>query len=457
MNNKTKLIIIVVAVLAVIMIGYGKVSQILRKDPEVVSIKAEFVGEVAPGEKYKKNMFDVKGTTAAGKVVSLNNFTVKNITGTTADDETSGEVLTNEDEQVLTDASSQTQNTEEISAEDDKNIIRAAQNGDSCEVEVESQGYTATAIVNITREIAAEFNIGYPQEDTAKVTFYSNGDLVFSGSGSITNFSNNFPWSDYDYTHVYIDEELEIENMNNWFSGAENLVYCDPLPKSVKTISSAFYNCVLLETTPEYFQCSNLKIMDYAFSNCYSLKEVDTIPVNVTSARYTFDTCTSLQNPVSLDKTSNLTNITGIFNGCTSLRNATSIPESVTTMDEAYMGCINIKEAVKFPGNVQTISNAYSGCEGLTTGASIPESVTDFTKCYYGCSSLTGTLEINTDSGSYTGCLQNATTNGDKLEILGNSGHLLDIQKDSGNSNITLQNAEAAAQQNERMLREQEG
>lgn len=413
MDGKIKagLAVAVVAIAAIA--GYNKISEKLKKDPVITGLQAEFIGEVAPGGKLTKNMFEVKGITESGQLVPIRDF------------------------------SSET--------------AQAAANGDSCEIELTSQGYTATTIIPITREAVFTQKIGYPNEDDATVTCYSNGDLEFTGNGDITNFSSVLPWSKCEYTHVYIDEALNIENMDGWFAGNEYLVYCSDLPKTVKTIRNTFRNCYSLEQTPDYFQCSNLKIMDYAFSGCVRLKEIDIIPVNVASMRYAFENCSALQTPVNLGKTSNLTDVSGVHKGCSGLREAADIPETVTAMDECYLGCLNIKKAVKFPSNVQSIASAYQGDTALETGATIPESVIDFTNVYNGCSALTGTLEINTDTDAFNGALLGATTNGDKLSISGNCGNLLAIQKNSGNGSITLADPEAAAQQNERMIREQEG
>lgn len=410
MDNKIKAII-AVAVVAVGMIGYTQISKEMNKDPEITGLQAEFVGKVGPGGSLSKNMFKVTGTTEAGKVVQINDFSSKTTT--------------------------------------------AAESGASCEVNIEAQGQSATVIVDITREPVLEENIGYPNEKSAKVTCYSNGDLEFTGKGDITNFTT-FPWSSSTYSHVYIDDSLKIENMDNWFEGNENLVYCDNLPKTLKTMKSTFAGCTAIEKTPDYFQCSNLKIMDYAFSGCSALKEADIIPVNVSSMKYTYADCISLQSPISLDKTSNLTNVSGLYSGCTSLREATTIPDSVIYMNETYKDCINIKEAVKFPKSIEEISAAYAGCTGLLTGATIPESVINFTDCYNGCESLNGKLEINSDSDSFEGVLMGATTNGDKLSISGNCGNLLAIQKNASNSNIVMADPEAASKQNERLNREKE-
>lgn len=412
MDGKLKILVGACVGIAALAIGFTQVSKMLDKDPVITGLEAEFVGEVGPGKTLSKDMFEVKGVTDSGKLVAIKDFSSK--------------------------------------------TTKAAENGATCEIELESQGYTTTAIVNITRKPVFTQDIGYPNEKSATVTCYSNGDLEFSGSGQITNFSKDVPWEDCDYTHVYIDEALEIENMDYWFEGNKALVYCDDLPKTVKTIKNTFAGCSSLERTPDYFQCSNLKIFDYAFSGCTALKEADMIPVNATSLKYTFEKCTALQNPISLDKATNLMNVSGLYNGCTNLREAVPIPDSVTDMKECYKDCINIKEAVKFPANVQDISSAYQGSTALMSGASIPESVIDFTNCYKGCSALCGNLEINSDTSKFAGALSGASTNGDRLSISGNSGNLLAIQKDAENPSIVLDDPEAAAQQNERMLREQE-
>lgn len=411
MDNKIKAII-AVAVVAVGMIGYSRISKEMNKDPEITGLQAEFVGKVGPGESLSKSMFKVTGTTEAGKSVQIDDFSSKTTT--------------------------------------------AAENGASCEVDIEAQGQSVTVIVDITREPVLEEDIGYPNEKSAKVTCYSNGDLEFTGKGDITNFTKTLPWSSSTYSHVYIDDSLKIENMDSWFEGNKNLVYCDNLPKTLKTMKSTFAGCTTIKKTPDYFQCSNLKIMDYAFSGCSALKEADIIPVNVSSMKYTYANCSSLQKPISLNKTSNLTNVSGLYSGCINLREATEIPDSVIYMNETYKDCINIKEAVKFPKSIEEISATYEGCTGLLTGATIPESVINFTDCYNGCESLNGKLEINSDSDSFEGALMGATTNGDKLSISGNCGNLLAIQKNASNNNIVLADPEAASKQNERLNREKE-
>ena len=422
MGNKLKYI---AAAVVVIMLGVVCFKKFFPSegDPDVTGIQAEFIGEIAPGGSYNRSMFKVQGVTPAGRLVELKEYSVY-------------------DPSV------------EVEEGEERPPLRAAAHGSTCEVVVKAQGYEDTVTVEITREAVGKKDIGYPDASSATVTCYKNGDLEFTGKGTIMNFAGSVPWSKNKYSHVYIDEALELETMDSWFAGNANLVYCDPIPKTVKTMRRTFANCTSLEKTPDYFQCSELQIMNATFSGCKSLKQVDVIPVNVASLQYTFEACSSLQDPASLDKTSHLTNITGLYSGCTMLREVTAIPETVITMDKAYKNCVNIKEPARFPMNVQTISEAYAGCTGLNVGTTIPETVTNMTRCYSGCSTLTGSLEINSDTSNFSGFLQSATTNGDKLEIFGNSGNLLAIQKDSGNSNISLADPVAAALQNERLNRE---
>ena len=408
-RKKSPILLITVLILGVFVLASG-LSEKLNKDPSVTGIRAEFNGSIRPGESFTAEMFTVKGVTADSRLVPLRKFTVTNET--------------------------------------------AAMNGGTCEATIVAQGHETTVIVPITREEVAALNIGYPYKEDVKVTFYSNGDLEFTGTGDVQNFGD-IPWKEYEYTHVYFDDSLSITKMDQWFKGSKTLTYISSLPKTVKSIKEMASGCELLEVAPEYFQCQSLKVMDNAFYGCSLIENVDVLPVSVTSAKYTFSGCVSLQNPCDMSKTSNLTDISGIHSGCTSLRNAPEIPETVAVMDESFKGCINVQYATKFPENVQSIREAYANCTSLETASTIPEKVKDISQCYTGCNSLSGVLEINTDTKSFSGVLRNAVTMGDILSISGNSGNLLAIQQDSESSNIILADPEAAANQNKRMLAEE--
>lgn len=407
-KNKPIFLIIVV-LLGVVILGDGMLGK-FSKDPSVTGIRAEFTGTVHPGEHLTPDMFTVKGVTADSRLVALKNFTV---TGQ-----------------------------------------KASANGGTCEATISAQGHETATIVHITREEVAALDIGYPYKEDVKVTFYSNGDLEFSGTGDVQNFGE-IPWSEYEYTHVFFDDNLSITKMDQWFKDSKTLTYISPLPKTVKSIKDMASGCIQLREAPEYFQCQDLKVMDNAFSGCKSMESVDVLPVNVTSAKYAFSGCVSLQNPCDMSKTSDLTDISGIHSDCTSLRNVPEIPETVAVMDESFKGCINVQYATKFPENVQSVRDAYANCTSMETAATIPERAKDISQCYAGCNALAGALEINTDTKNFTGVLRKAVTMGDTLTISGNSGNLLAIQQDSGNSNIILSDPEAAAQQHERMVAEE--
>ena len=403
------ILLITVLMLGIFVFASGLFGK-LSKDPSVTGIRADFNGLIRPGEPFNADMFIVKGITEDSRLVPLKNFTVTSET--------------------------------------------AATNGGTCETIITAQGHEVTAIVPITREEVASLNIGYPYKEDVKVTFYSNGDLEFTGTGDVQNFGD-IPWKEYEYTHVYFDGNLTITKMDQWFKGSKTLTYIDSLPKTVKSIKEMASGCELLKDAPEYFQCQNLKVMDNAFWGCSLIENVDVLPVNVTSAKYAFSGCVSLQNPCDMGKTSNLIDISGIHSGCTSLRNVPEIPETVAVMDESFKGCINIQYAAKFPQNVQSIREAYANCTSLETASTIPEKAKDISQCYIGCNALSGTLEINTDTKNFAGVLRNAATMGDILSISGNSGNLLAIQQDSGNSDIVLADPKAAANQNKRMLAEE--
>ena len=410
-KNKKLYIIIGIVVLIILAVVYKNVRSFQMRDKPVVKISAEFSGKVPPKGLFTRGMFKVSGTTQDGTVVRLRNFTV----------------------------SSQ----------------RAAENGASCTVDVKSQGYTSTVVVPITREEESSANIGYSASDNVSVTFYKNGDLEFSGTGNVKNLGSSLPWAGLKYTHVYIDDTINIENMDGWFQGNKQLVYCSPLPKSVKTIRGTFKGDVALTTTPEYFQCKNLKFMNDAFNGCAALESADTIPVNVRSASGAFSGCASLTKAADITKTSNITDISNMYSGCSGLLETGAIPETITNMSGAFQNCLNITTSSPFPKNVKNISAAYSGCTMLTSAMPIPESATDISNCYSNCSNLSGTLEINTDTPNFAGCLTNACTMGDTLSVSGNSGNLLAIVQDSKSDGVTLADAEAAAAQNSRMIAEQ--
>lgn len=182
MDNKIKAII-AVAVVAVGMIGYTQISKEMNKDPEITGLQAEFVGKVGPGGSLSKNMFKVTGTTEAGKVVQINDFSSKTTT--------------------------------------------AAENGASCEVNIEAQGQSATVIVDITREPVLEENIGYPNEklnnakkgDTVRVT-----DTTFNG---VEDASVDITISDilnmpYPVTDDYIQNNTEYDSVHDMCSALKN-------------------------------------------------------------------------------------------------------------------------------------------------------------------------------------------------------------------------------------------
>lgn len=412
-KSLNSIIFLIIIILAAVLLLRNVILSRVGRDPEITGLRAEFAGTIAPGESFSPDMFKVRGITEDSRLVVLKKYQIK----------------------------------------DEK----AALNGPSCEATITSQGYETTVVVPIDREEIASMSIGYPYKEDVKVTCYSNGDLEFSGNGDVQNFGLKVPWADYEYTHVYFDDNLTITKMDQWFKGNKELRYISALPKTVKSIKDLANGCEQLKAAPDYFQCKDLKIMDNAFSGCILLETIDVLPVSVTSARYAFSNCVSLQDPCDMTKTSDLTDISGIHAGCTSMRNAPEIPETVAYMDESFKGCINVPYATKFPDNVQSIRGAYAECTNLETASTVPEKAKDISQCYSGCSALSGTLEINTDTKSFNGFLRNSVTMGDTLSISGNSGNLLAIQQDSNSNNIILADPEAAARQNERMQAEESG
>ena len=200
--------------------------------------------------------------------------------------------------------------------------------------------------------------------DNLTWTFYNNGRLTISGTGSMTEFSDysSAPWDDRRSSIVTVI-----------------------IDHGVTTISDfAFAECASL--TSVVIGDSVTTIGHYAFDSCTSLASV-TIPDSVTTiGSYVFRDCTNLTNAMIGDGVtsistcafqycSNLTSVIigdsvttikyGAFKSCTSLTSVT-IPASVTTIgNEAFKSCINLT-SVTIPASVTTIGNyAFGTCTNL--------------------------------------------------------------------------------------------
>ena len=167
--------------------------------------------------------------------------------------------------------------------------------------------------------------------DNATWELYDDGELVISGSGTITEFYTN----DSQYINK-VTISHGITSIGDYaFCYRDNLTSVT-IPDSVTSIG------------------------DYAFGECSGLTSI-TIPDSVTSISY------------------------GAFEGCSSLTSVT-IPGSVTSIgNDAFRGCSSLT-SVTIPDSVTSIGNdAFYGCNGLTS-VTIPSSVTNICNAFVGCS-----------------------------------------------------------------------
>lgn len=378
---------------------------------DIKSIQASFSGEVRSGQMLEKKMFHVKANTISGESIEVKNYTV------------------------------------------DKD--RIPDHGGTCWVTIQYNDLEKEIEIPVSRTKVVEYSIGYPDADSVIATIYENGDLEFTGSGKVRTFEkNDIPWKNEDYTHVFFGLSIQAQNIDYWFADNKELIQCYNIPKTIVSMVETFSGCKALENCPELFRCLELKVMDRAFRNCEKIKKVDTLPINVTSANQTFEGCTSLVEAPDLTKATQLRNINNICKGCTAMVSVPQIPQSVENMEGAFERCTNIHEAAPWPPHVKNINSAYKDCIALETVYPIPESVTNYKKCFEGCKALCGTLEINTDSDQYENFLNGAVQSGEKLSLSGNSGYLLEIQKNAKNSNISLLNPDESSKQSLRLQTE---
>lgn len=358
------------------------------------AIEVRFVGKAVPGTELTRPMFEVNGQTQSGRVYRINDY--------------------------------------------DVDVKKVPAHGSDFEVTIIYQDFKKKIKVPITRKPLVEYSIGYPEPDSVKATVYTNGDLEFTGTGNTLKFSqSSIPWKSESYTHVYFKPGIEPANIDYWFYGNSELVYCDALPKSIESMRGTFRDADSLETAPEFFQCTELRVATECFSGCEALKKTDTAPINLVDADAMYRGCVSLTIPPDLMKSS-LTTINDMFRGCTGMTCAPEIPETVKEMENTFEGCENIYSATKFPELVENISGSYKGCTSLKDAARIPRSVLEYQGCYADCINLYGSVAIDTDTNKNSGVFAGAVQSGRKLTLTGASQNLVEIQQSSNNKMIVL-------------------
>jgi len=154
--------------------------------------------------------------------------------------------------------------------------------------------------------ILKSWNIGTPQADKVVAQLYTDGRLVFKGTGDFSTENAGVQWG----SSLYKDKVVSVI-----FEG--NLA-----PTS---ISGIFQDCSnLTEVDLSGIDFTDCEDMSYAFQNCTSLKSLGMSIYNMNHAKniaYMFDGCTKLTS-VSLPKMNagSLQNAQNVFSGCRSLQ-----------------------------------------------------------------------------------------------------------------------------------------
>lgn len=255
---------------------------------------------------------------------------------------------------------------------------------------------------------ADEIKSGRCGEDL--VWSFSEGTLTISGTGDMTNYSDDLydkaPWWGRDMAIKNVVIDYGVTSIGDyafeesiWYPSLESV----KIPDSVKRIGiCAFAECTKLEkiTIPEgvetidgdaFFRCTGLEsitipdsveyIGEGAFFFCRSLKEIN-IPDNIDSVGiHTFAEC---KNIGSADIPDGVISIEeGAFRYCYKLSSIT-IPDSVKIIEkEAFYFCKSIDlESIIVPDSVEYIGDsAFSECKHTVVYYPSTASIGDY--CFY--------------------------------------------------------------------------
>jgi len=253
-------------------------------------------------------------------------------------------------------------------------------------------------------------------------TLYDDGTLCISGSGAMTNFSENgAPWFSKRTKITALEFDGTITSIGSYAFFHCYKLDCVTIPEGVTSVGyQAFSSCSNLTSVviPEgvtsigsaaFFSCSNLTSVEIpegvtsigssAFRDCNSLTSIE-IPASVKRiGEHVFEYCSSL---TSIEIPNSVTSIDyRAFADCSSLTSI-EIPESVTSIDHlAFADCSSLTAI-----NVSLNNANYSSVDGIVfnknqtvlfiypcgkNGAyTIPDSVTSIgSAAFWNCSSLT--------------------------------------------------------------------
>ena len=261
--------------------------------------------------------------------------------------------------------------------------------------------------------------------DNAYWTFEeSTGLLIISGTGKITEYTNNNSPFFFDLSIKEIIIENGITSIGSWtFYDCRNATTVT-IPSSVTNIEkAAFSHCYGLKNID--IPNGVKSIGEWAFCCCSSLKSA-TISSSVTSiGKGSFSTCSELSS-ITVDKNNKVydsrnncnaiieTKTNNLIQGCKN----TIIPSNVVGIGyAAFDGCYKTSTQLIIPEGVKSIAaSAFNKCTGLTS-VLIPKSITSINNgAFSGCDNLKGVYYSgskkewgNITIGTNNDCLLNST------------------------------------------------
>lgn len=270
------------------------------------------------------------------------------------------------------------------------------------------------------REKIAQYDIGRTDSDDVQAILYESGEFEIEGKGEVKNYKKEeIPWKDAEVKEFsYISPEVELISLDYYFTGSETLttVSCK-IPESVRSMTSTFEECILLEQAADLTQASGLLDMTSTYEGCVALQDAGAFPENIITAKSTFKDCEKLKNPADIGKATSLMDMTSAYENCGNLTE-TGTPDGVNILKNTYKNCYNLK-AASIPAAATDISQAYSGAENVEKIiGTLPVTCEKFSSAFAGCKYLHGTFQIKTASKSLSGMFgNNAVTSGGKLTL----------------------------------------
>ncbi len=290
--------------------------------------------------------------------------------------------------------------------------------------------------------------------DAVAWTLYSDGELVFSGSGT-TGINLEYGWF---LTWRYFDKSqvtsVSVEPGSNIVVNTADLMFsqfenCKSIDLSGMDFSQAtgmlqmFYRCMSLESLNiTGMKTNNVTSMKRMFEECEKLTKLDISGFDtrkVTDMSYMFCECSQLTE-LNLNglKTNNVTDMSSMFAGCRQLT-ALDVSEfntsKVTDMEEMFYNCVKIPELNVSgfeTGNVTNMNSMFSCCNvlaALNVGGFETGNVTDMSDMFTNCYQLTelnvsgfdtGKVENMSDMFSYCSVLETLDVSGFKTENVTN-------------------------------------